>query len=156
MHKLSSRGGSCVHWATFSHIVATHHVIRGLRLYTRCGWRSLAPVHARWSPLLTYGRQQRVLYMGVIEMSGTTTCDVGIRDITSAHWLCRPGVLLEGRFSCFVKENCLEYNGWLFEQGRFVAALVHKYCTRANGRGMQRASDFENALNFNEIFFMNV
>ena len=39
-------------------------------------------------------------------------------------------------------------NGWLFKQGHFIAASVHKYCTEVNGRGMRKASDFENALIF--------
>ena len=44
----------------------------------------------------------------------------------------------------------------LFKQGHFVPASTHEYCTGANGRGMRRASSFENALNFNEIFCLNV
>ena len=65
-----------------------------------------------------------------------------------------------------MQENRIESNGWLFEQGHFIASSTHEYCTGVNGRGMQRASDFENALiftgagfenalNFNEIFCIN-
>ena len=41
--------------------------------------------------------------------------------------------LSEEKFCCFVQENRLEYNGWLFKQGHFVTASVHEYCTGANG-----------------------
>ena len=47
-----------------------------------------------------------------------------------------------------MQENRLECNGWLFKQGRFVADLAHEYCTGTNGRGIQRASGFENAFIF--------
>ena len=55
VHGLSARGGSCMHWVTPFSMVGTPYVILRPGLRTHCGWQSLAPGRARWSPLLTGG-----------------------------------------------------------------------------------------------------
>ena len=55
LHGLGDRGGNYVRWVTPSYVVGARHVIQGMRLRARYGWRSPAPSRAGLSPLIMWG-----------------------------------------------------------------------------------------------------
>ena len=97
-------------------------------------WRTVCPPHGRGSP-----SSRSCARRGIILETLSNFHDY-------VHLLVR--TLSEDRFCCFVLDHRIECHGWLFKKGRFVATSANEYCTGANGRGMRRASSFENSLYF--------